>query len=326
MIKDDFSVVKMTLPQLQQHITDFLKSADEKSKETRGTYQRALRSFVDFFVLDRNFFYRVRDVERYKKYLQTTRKLQPISVATYMTSLRRLCNYFVETGILEKNPAKRVEGGSRPKSHNRTFLTLEEIDILLDSIDATTTTGLRDRAMIRLMLGCALSELEITRATVGDLNRDGNRATLKVQGKGKGIKDETVPIPTDTLEAIDKYLADRGEVSPESPLFVSYSNRTKNAGISIRGMRETITDHLTGSGIKRDRDLKLTPFSLRHTAGILLVESGATVEEVMQRMRIEWRPTAMLYFKQKGKLHSEDRKDAENFMALAAQPEAGEKP
>jgi hypothetical protein len=43
----------------------------------------------------------------------------------------------------------------------------------------------------------------------------------------------------------------------------------------------------------------------------MMAESGATPEEIMKRMRIEWRPTAMLYFKQKGKLHSEFTPEAE---------------
>ncbi len=72
--------------------------------------------------------------------------------------------------------------------------------------------------------------------------------------------------------------------------------------MSIRGVREAIGQRLKNSGVKKGRDLKLTPFSLRHTAGILLAEAGTPVEELMRRMRIEWRPTAMLYYKQKGKL------------------------
>ena len=42
-----------------------------------------------------------------------------------------------------------------------------------------------------------------------------------------------------------------------------------------------------------------------------MAERGATPEEIMKRMRIEWRPTAMLYFKQKVKLHSEYMPEAE---------------
>jgi site-specific recombinase XerD len=303
MIEDNFEPVKLKLSTLNDHLEKFIASYADKSKETRGTYQRALKEFVVFFATDRKFQFRVRDVERYKKYLKHTKKLQDISVATYLTAVRRFCQYLVEAGVIEKNPAKRVQGGRRPQAHNRTFLTLAEIEQLFESIEKETNAGLRDRAIIHTMIGCACSELEITRANIGDFKKDGRKHLLLVQGKGKAIKDETIPVPKQAAEAIGEYLKTRtGELSPEDALFVSYSNRSQNQRMSIRGVREAIGQRLKASGVKKGRDLKLTPFSLRHTAGILLAEAGTPVEELMRRMRIEWRPTAMLYYRQKGKL------------------------
>ncbi len=320
MIEDNFPVVKLTLPTVVKHIQSFIGSLGEKSKETRGTYERSLKEFIQFFALDRKFFFRVRDVERYKEHLIKRKKMKEISVATYMTALRRLCQYLVDSGILEKNPAKRVQGGRRPTAHNRTFLTLQEIDILLNSIEDTSPIGLRDRAIIRTMLGCACSELELMRADIGDLKKQGRKWILLVQGKGKTIKDEVIPVPLETVKALHAYLDTRSDdrtlLADDAPMFTSYSNRSMHGRITIRGVREAIVQRLNSSGVKQGRDRKLTPFSLRHTAGILLVEQNVSVEELMRRMRIEWRPTAMLYFKQKGKLHSENHDDALAFMAL----------
>lgn len=314
MINDTFPTIRMTLPALIAHLQAFLSSLSEKSKETRGTYERSLKEFIQFFALDRKFFFRVRDVERYKEHLVKRKNMQEVSVATYMTALRRFCQHLVDTGILEKNPAKRVQGGRRPTAHTRTFLTLAEIEQLLSSIELTTPVALRDRALIQTMLGCACSELELSNANVGDLYQQGRSWRLNVLGKGKSIKDETIPVPLETVRVIQEYLQIRlvnGQVpEPDAPMFLSYSNRSREARMTIRGVREAIVQRLQASGIKKGRDRKLTPFSLRHTAGILLVESGATPEELMLRMRIEWRPTAMLYFQQKGKLHSEHSKAA----------------
>lgn len=323
MIKDTFEPVRLKLSEMQEYLKQFNASHTDKSKETRGTYERALREFIQFFALDRNFLFRVKDVERYKKHLVERKKLKEVSVATYLTALRRLCQFLVEAGVIEKNPAKRVQGGRRPTSHNRTFLTLEEIDDLLAVIDAETEAGLRDRAIIRTMLGCACSEIELTRANIGDLQKVGRRWMLYVQGKGKSIKDEAIPVPAETLKAIQEYIGRRGEkqkpgaeLPADSPLFVSCSNRSKNERITIRGVREAINLRLKASGVKKGRDRKLTPFSLRHTAGILLAESGVAPEELMHRMRIEWRPTAMLYYRQKGKLRSAEKQGAGQLLSL----------
>ncbi len=306
MIEDSFKPLKLTLKELVDHYEGFLQECERKSAETRGTYQRALRDFLKWFPVDKRFLFRVRDVERYKRYLIERKKLQNVSVATYMTALRRFCQYLIDIKLLEGNPAKRVVGGHRPAKHSRTYLTYQEINALLTMVDRSNLQGIRDYAIIRIMLGCALSERECLLADVGDINiSDSGEWRLNVQGKGRSAKDESVMVPAESREAIEEYLNRRfraGERLTAAPLFASMSNRTQGQRMTARGIREAVNRWLQASGVKGDRDRKLTPFSLRHTAGLLMVDGGATVEEVMKRMRIEWQPTAQLYFKIRGKL------------------------
>jgi integrase/recombinase XerC len=319
MIPDEFPAVKM------KQIQAFGDADDGRSKGTRVSYRRSLNEFVRFFVLDRRFMFRVRDVERYKEYLLKKKKMKELSAATYMTALRRFLQFLVERGVLEKNAAKRVQGGKRPTAHFRSFLMLPEIDRLLGSIETDTHVGLRDRGIIRVMLGCACAEIEIASMDVGDLQKrttnNKDEWVLTVQGKGKSVKDEEIPVPLATVRDLERYFqtrlsADKPALRPEEPMFISYSNRSRNARITLRGLREAVMQRLKDSGVKHDSLRQLTPFSLRHTAGVLLVEQGASVEELMHRMRIDWRPTAMLYFKQKGKLGSEHYRNASDFLSL----------
>lgn len=317
MIKDTINPVALSVAEIGQYISQFIESIAHKSKETQGTYRRALREFTKFFAVDGKFFFRIRDVERYKTYLIRERGMQEVSVSTYMTAVRTFCQYLVEIRVLEKNPARRVPGGKRPEAHNRSFITLDELDMLLGSIEEDTETGLRDRAIIQTMIGCACSELEITRADISDLQRRGRSWILYVQGKGKKMKDEAIPTPIQTVRAIRAYLDIRSDRTGETdPLFISYSNRSRHERMSVRGVRQAIGQRLKDSGVKKGRDRKLTPFSLRHTAGILMAEAGAAPEELMHRMRIAWRPTAMLYFKQRGKLKSREHDQDNSFIAL----------
>ncbi|MCS6965438.1 MAG: tyrosine-type recombinase/integrase, partial [Candidatus Kapabacteria bacterium] len=189
----------------------------------------------------------------------------------------------------------------------RLFLTVAEVESLLDSIETTTIVGLRDRSLVLMMLGCACSERELAAADVGDIRRRGRQWLIYVQGKGRTAKDEAVPLPPRVYEALRAYLKARGEPKKEEPLFLSHSPRSYGCRMSVRGIREVINLRYKDSGIKGDRHFRLTPFSLRHTAGLLLAESGASVDEIMRRMRIRWRPTAMLYFRQRGKLNSDPR-------------------
>ncbi len=298
--------VKMTVKELVDHYEGFLVECERKQKQTRGTYQRALREFVKWYPVDKRFRFTTRDVERYKRHLIEKKGLQNVSVATYMTALRRFCQYLIDVGVLKINPAKTVVGGRRPSRHSREFLTYEEVDKLLSCIERETTQGVRDRAIIHLMLFCALSEHECLNADVGDLQTksDGSRI-IYVMGKGKKSKDQGVVVSEEAEKALDEYLHRRyrdEEHNPAAPLFPSLSNRTMGQRMTARGMREAVNRWLRESGVKGDRDRRLTPFSLRHTAGVMMVDQGATVEEIMTRMRLEWRPSAQLYFQLRGSL------------------------
>lgn len=298
--------VKMTVKELVDYYEGFLTECERKQKQTRGTYQRALREFVKWYPVDKRFRFTTRDVERYKRHLIEKKGLKNVSVATYMTALRRFCQYLIDVGVLKINPAKTVVGGRRPSRHSREFLTYDEVDKLLSCIERETTQGVRDRAIIHLMLFCALSEHECLNADVGDLQTksDGSRI-IYVMGKGKKSKDQGVLISEEAEKALDQYLHRRyrdEEHNPAAPLFPSLSNRTMGQRMTARGMREAVNRWLRESGVKGDRDRRLTPFSLRHTAGVMMVDQGATVEEIMTRMRLEWRPSAQLYFQLRGSL------------------------
>ena len=306
MVDETQKPVKMTMKELVAHFEGFLAEYERKQKQTRGTYQRALREFIKWFPIDKRFRFTTRDVERYKRYLVEKKGLQNVSVGTYMTALRRFCQYLIDIGILNVNPAKTVIGGRRPSRHSREFLTYQEVDQLLESVDRSTTQGARDFAVINMMLYCALSEHECLHADLGDIQSrsDGSRV-IYVLGKGKNSKDQAVTIPPEAEKALDDYLEKRyreEEHTKAAPLFPSLSNRTKGNRMTSRGMREAVSKWLKASGVKRGRDRRLTPFSLRHTAGVMMVDKGASIEEVMQRMRIEWRPTAQIYFKLRGSL------------------------
>ncbi len=134
-ISDVFTPVHMSLSTMNEYLAAFLVSLKDKSKETFGTYQRCLRDFTYFFTVDKNFAFTVKCVERYKHYLIHEKKMAEVSMSQYLTSLRRFCNYLVETGVLAKNPAKRVSGGRRPKKHTRSFISQAEMDMLLKALE-----------------------------------------------------------------------------------------------------------------------------------------------------------------------------------------------
>ena len=299
MVRASQKLTKLSRRALAVHYDGFLRSLGDKRPETRGTYQRALREFIRWFARQQGFAFRVRDIERYKRHLAVRKNLSSVSVSTYLTALRRFCEYLVSRHVLPSNPAREVEGNKRPVAHSRGVISSADVGSLLSSVDCRDERGLRDFAFIKLMIGCALSEIEIVRADVGDLGLGPGDPTLLVQGKGRVTKDEIVPLPVDVADSITRYLAARGEVSPEAPLFTSAGNRTRGMRMTTRGVRDRVNSYLERAGIKQGRLRKITPYSLRHTAAVMMAEQGATADEIKRRLRLGSIATAMLYINQK---------------------------
>jgi integrase/recombinase XerC len=293
----DVHPVRMSRRALAGHIEGFLRSLRGKRPETRGTYQRALREFVRWFEQEKSFRFRVEDVERYKQHLTRRKKLSEVSVSTYLTAVRRFCEYLVHAGVLETNPARSVDGNKRPLQHSRAVLTPGDVERLLAAVERHDERGLRDFAVIRLMLDCALSEIEIIRANVNDLSHDEHGTVIAVQGKGRTKKDAVVTVPADVKEAIDEYVRRRTRISPEQPLFVSAGNRTRGRRMTTRGIRDRVNMYLERTGIKQGRLREVTPYSLRHTAAVLMADRGASADEIRARLRLGSVTTAMIYVK-----------------------------
>ncbi len=250
--------VRLSRKELDRHFGTFVEHLKGKKPETRGTYERALREFVRWFALDGDVRFSIADIERYKRHLTIRKKLSPVSVSTYLTAVRRFCEFLVSHGILKENPARSVGGNERPRSHSRDTLTPGEVDRLLECVERIDERGKRDLAMIRLMLGCALSEIELIRADIRDLRTSGGQAALLVQGKGHSAKDELVFLSDDVHAALREYLDQRRSTNPSEPLFSSTGNRTRGERMTTRGVRDRINACLERAGIRGTAGRRVT--------------------------------------------------------------------
>ena len=293
--------IDVGVQQLERLIGDFLTIyLKEKSRETVGTYRRSLNEFERWFVKGKGACrFRSEDIEAYKTYLMEERGLHQVSVSTYLTAVRRLCQYLVDIGMLEENPARSVKGNRRPATHSRKFLTESDIDQLLDALSVVNDIEKRDRAIVYTMLFAGLSEIEIVRCNVQDLEQTLLGWYLRIQGKGHTVKDQQVPIDPQVMDALRQYLDTRDRIRPEDPLFVSHGHRSDGQRLNTRSVRSRINHHLERAGVKREG---ISPHSLTHTAALIWLNDGLSIEEVQQRMRHGTLDTTMIYFRQQGKL------------------------
>jgi len=290
---------------MEEMIQDFINSLNRRPT-TKETYRKALMEFSKWLGNSSPIGLTSNDIQRYKDYI-TSKDLSTSSVSAYLTAVRRLYNYLEDYGTIKENPAKRVKGGARPKRHSTKAITKNEVKRLFESIDTSSPLGLRDCAILNLMVRCGLSEIEIVRANVGDIKSKGDIKVIYVQGKNKDKKDEYVVLPPDAIIELDRYLRERGESEASEPLFWGIGNRAIKDRISTRAIRARISHYFEKLGLKRKG---ITPYSLRHTAAILAIESGATVSEVMQMLRVKTISTALVYFEEARELKLSEKAKA----------------
>ena len=122
---------------------------------TRRAYGRSLGSFFAF--REDGGKERVQDIGPLdvRDYLEAA-KANGLSTATpkqHMAAIRMLFDHLVTGGVLEHNPALSVKAPRQKLGKGKTpILTAEEAGELLRSIETETVVGLRDRALIGVMV------------------------------------------------------------------------------------------------------------------------------------------------------------------------------
>ena len=120
---------------------------------------------------------------------ELTRKLAPASVKQHLAAIRMLFDWLVVGQVLPFNPASSVRGPKHVVKKGKTpVLSAEEARGLLDGIDLSTLAGLRDRALIGVLV---FSFARITAAVsmrVADYYTQGKAILLPAPREGGAVQ------------------------------------------------------------------------------------------------------------------------------------------
>lgn len=211
--------------------------------------QRAVRRFLEFFAAEiRNPNTReayARAVQQFCRWCDerklTLETIQPIHVAAYveqlmqqkskptvkqhLAAIRMLFDYLVVGQTIPLNPASSVRGPKYVTKKGKTpVLTPQEARLLLESIDPDTLVGLRDRALIGVMLFSFARIGAVIGMNVEDYYPQGKRFWFRLHEKGG--KRHEVPAHHNAEEFVDAYLTAAGIAEQKkTPLFRSFNRQ-----------------------------------------------------------------------------------------------------
>jgi site-specific recombinase XerD len=212
-------------------------------------------------------------------------RLQPSSMVNVLDNMRCLLRYAFATGQVDADLS-----GAVPRLHAARAPGLPRlvdpatVAAVLDSCDRSSSIGLRDFAILTLMIRLALRANEVASMRLEDLNWRAGELLVH----GKGGRDTPMPLPLDVGEALVGYLHDgrpRSEcravfldaVDPDRPL-------SRN-GVVFVPRRASVR-----AGIPI-----LAGHRLRHTAASRMLAGGASLVEIGQVLRHHREQTTAIY-------------------------------
>jgi site-specific recombinase XerD len=216
-------------PKAAQRVLEFF-TAQINNDHTRKAYLNTTRRFAQWCEargLDELAEVQPFHVAAFIKELQG--QFAPPTVKQHLAALRMLFDWLVTGQVLEVNPAHAVRGPKYVVTKGKTpVLAADEARALLDAIPTGSLIGLRDRALIGVMVYTFARVNAVIGMKVKDYFIQGRRGWVRLHEKGG--KEHEVPCHHTLEKLLDEYLAAAGiAVDPEGPLFRTTGRKTGQA-------------------------------------------------------------------------------------------------
>ena len=222
------AIVERAGPAAGERVVEFFM-AQIRNANTRAAYAKAVTQFFNWCDergLELNQISAVA-VAAYVEELQGVYRAPTIK--QHLAAIRRLFDWLVVGQVVPWNPTAAVRGPTHVVKRGKTpVLQPGEVRLLLDSIDTSAVGGLRDRALMGVMIYSFARVSAVVNMAVDDYYQQGKRWWLRLREKGG--KHHALPVHHKAEAYLDAYLAGAGIAAERgSPLWRSLT-RTRELG------------------------------------------------------------------------------------------------
>lgn len=213
----------------------------------------------------------------------------PFTQSSYLTVARRFFAFLEKRSVLLSNPASGIRFPS-PQRLPRAVLSRAQMLRLLEAPSPINVIGLRDRAILETFYGTGVRLEECRRLNVSDVDLQSEELWVR---DGKGRKDRVLPIPRQSLRALERYF---NEARPyllhnlqEEAFFITRAGR--------RLSRSTVGGLLHIYGRMAGIPHAVHPHALRHACATHLLEGGADIRHIQKILGHRDLQTTAIYTK-----------------------------
>ena len=198
-------------------------------------------------------------------------RVAKVSLARKLSAIRSFYRYLMREHLLERNPIELIVS---PKLDHRLpeFLTIEEINKLINMPDVSKPLGQRDRAIVELFYAAGMRVSELAGLNLGQLDLE----SREVRVIGKGNKERLVIIGFPAAQAIETYLRhNRPQYANKysgDAVFLNY----QGGRLTERWLQMLLMKYARAAGLLK----KVHPHLLRHTFATHLLDGGADLRVV----------------------------------------------
>jgi integrase len=243
---------------------------------TKRVYNLGLDEFIRWYTEEPRAGFTKATVSAWRVALEA-RKLGPISINVRLTAVRKLAVEAADNGLLAPSLAAgiaRIKGVRAQGVRTGNWLTLRQAQALLSAPDIETTKGLRDRAILAVLLGCGLRRSEVAALTFAHIQRrDGRWCIIDLVGKHGRVR--TIPAPTWVKVAIDAWANGTGVTSGRVFRPVNRGDRVVGDAISEKIIWQLLRPYAAAVGVAG-----IAPHDLRRTTAKLCRAAGGELEQI----------------------------------------------
>jgi integrase/recombinase XerD len=209
------------------------------------------------------------------------------SQSRIISGIRSFFKYCLQENLVRQDPTLLLET-PRLRRTLPDFLSVEEINRIVGSIDLSQPEGERNRAILETMYSCGLRVSELVTLRISSLYPE--LGFIKVIGKGD--KERLVPIGNTALKYIGIYSK---QVRVHIPVKkgqedILFLNR-RGSGLSRQMIFILLKELVREAGIKKT----VSPHTFRHSFATHLVEGGADLRAVQEMLGHESITTTEIY-------------------------------